>query len=128
MKEKKKTPDQPKLFEDKPEEQKIRSDFPISRPRPRNTDPDTSKIWAKYLDVDGKAAKCILCLYHNGPMHSYRYADLIKVTIADVSSIFTRLLNDGIVVRIRREENKWVSELTPLGREFALRLIKNGGK
>lgn len=125
---KKKKPDQPKLFDDTPQEQKIRADFPITRPQVRTTDPDTSKIWARYLDVEGKGAKCILCLYHKGAMHSYRCADLIGVTIADVSSIFTRLLNDGLVVRIRREENKWVSELTPLGREFALRLIRNGGK
>jgi DNA-binding MarR family transcriptional regulator len=123
----KKNQDQPTLFQEPPP-QKIRDDFPVTRPQARTTDPDTSKIWAKYLDVEGKAAKCILCLYHNGPMHSYKCADLIRVTIADVSSIFTRLLNDGLVVRIRREENKWVSELTPLGREFALRLIRNGGK
>lgn len=120
----KKKHEQPKLFDDAPEPPKIRDDFPVTKqPHARNTDPETSHNWAKYLNVEHLAAKCILCLYQHGAMHAYRCAELIDVTIANVSRMFTTLYDDKLVDRIGRDENKNVSELTDLGRKFAIKLL-----
>lgn len=124
MKKKKKQDDAPRLFDDKPQDG-VRADFPLARPHARNTDPETSHIWAKYLDVDGNAKKGILCLYHHDKdgLNAYDCADITKVCIANMSRIFTTLWRDEIVERLGKKDNRRISKLTAKGREIALRLV-----
>jgi hypothetical protein len=126
MKEKKK-PDQPKLFDDTPQPTKIRDDFPV-HVRARNDDDETAQRWARNVDASSTKWQTLIVMLQHGRCSSKKVAEILGKQVQDVSPVFAPLRRAKLIQKAGIDGNWTEEELTPLGREFALRLIGQGGK
>lgn len=128
----KKKQDQPKLFDDAPQEQKIRSDFPITHGAARHTDPKTSKVAAAEVNAGDLEVVFLCCLYRHGNKTSEEVAKVTGCPLNSISPRTAPLIRKELIVDSgeRRPgasgKKQIVWAMTDLGREIVIRSLKKG--